>query len=206
MSAKVNKENFEWEQSKFLNLESNNRPVKWVFNDIKNNEAEYIKYTNNTNKIIKVLNDTFKLKKFHRLQFAAINAVLNGDNVYVQMPTGAGKSLIYQLPGQISDSVTIVICPLLSLIEDQVNKLKLLNIPVAAYDLTVGQPLIDFKLIYITPEKFITNNFIYKIKYLYNNKKLKRVVIDEAHCVSFIIILCLLFYHNKHLLFKFNKR
>ena len=56
MSAKVNKENFEWEQSKFLNLESNNRPVKWVFNDIKNNEAEYIKYTNNTNKIIKVLN------------------------------------------------------------------------------------------------------------------------------------------------------
>ena len=126
MSAKVNKENFEWEQSKFLNLESNNRPVKWVFNDIKNNEAEYIKYTNNTNKIIKVLNDTFKLKKFHRLQFAAINAVLNGDNVYVQMPTGAGKSLIYQLPGQISDSVTIVICPLLSLIDDQV-KVKIIK-------------------------------------------------------------------------------
>eukprot|EP01029_Cantina_marsupialis_P002613 TRINITY_DN124487_c1_g1_i1.p1 TRINITY_DN124487_c1_g1~~TRINITY_DN124487_c1_g1_i1.p1 ORF type:complete len:569 (+),score=125.87 TRINITY_DN124487_c1_g1_i1:166-1872(+) len=133
---------------------------------------------------------------FRELQKEAITAALEGNDVFVMMPTGGGKSLCYQLPSVIDKGITIVISPLISLIQDQVTSMVKLGIPTTFVgsnqkpkiegqiytELSWAEPSI--KLLYITPEKLETSDFMEKLTILSRKGLLARFVLDESHCVS----------------------
>lgn len=145
----------------------------------------------------------FHLTGFRPNQLEAINATLSGKDTFVLMPTGGGKSLCYQLPSIISSGqtrgVTVVISPLLSLMQDQVSHLQQLKIQALLVNSEVTQehrrlvmdslkdPQVEkyIQLLYITPEMISKSSRIVEaFRDLYRRKKLARIVIDEAHCVS----------------------
>lgn len=151
--------------------------------------------------IIKAMKYVFKLKSFRENQLEAINAALAGNDCFILMPTGGGKSLCYQLPSIISggttSGLTIVISPLLSLIQDQIKHLQDKGIPCAYIsgnmdstlrswvfnELKKDEPVL--KLLYMTPEMVNKSSQVQRsLKLLYNRRKLARFVVDEAHCLS----------------------
>lgn len=150
-----------------------------------------------------VMKDRFHLRGFRPNQLEAINATLSGKDAFVLMPTGGGKSLCYQLPSVINSGktrgVTIVVSPLLSLIEDQVEHLKQLKIKAFFINGDASQEHRKFvvdtlakrtadeiiQLLYITPEMISkSSNLRNSLRILHRNGKFARLVIDEAHCVS----------------------
>ncbi|WP_300360437.1 DNA helicase RecQ [uncultured Pseudoalteromonas sp.] len=137
-----------------------------------------------------VLKQVFGYKDFRDGQEAIIAAALDGQDSLVLLPTGGGKSLCYQVPALIFDGVTVVISPLISLMQDQVAQLRALGVQ-AAYinnslpfeeqqavyqQLHYGQ----IKLLYVAPEKVLQHEFLERLSHL----KLALFAIDEAHCVS----------------------
>ena len=137
-----------------------------------------------------VLKQVFGYKDFRDGQEAIIAAALDGQDSLVLLPTGGGKSLCYQVPALILDGVTVVISPLISLMQDQVAQLRALGVQ-AAYinnslpfeeqqavyqQLHYGQ----IKLLYVAPEKVLQHEFLERLSHL----NLALFAIDEAHCVS----------------------
>ena len=151
----------------------------------------------------RVLKERFRLGGFRVNQVEAINATLAGQDTFVLMPTGGGKSLCYQLPallrGGKTQGVTLVISPLLSLMADQVQHLQHLNIratlingQTSAADRTelirkLDDPKVGdlLQLLYVTPEMMNKSpRMMDAFNRLHGRKRLARLVIDEAHCVS----------------------
>ncbi|KAK9465274.1 hypothetical protein V1512DRAFT_242233 [Lipomyces arxii] len=149
--------------------------------------------------VCQVLGLTFKLPGFRKNQLEIINATLSGSDVFVLMPTGGGKSLCYQLPALVNRGktrgTTIVISPLISLMEDQVGHLRDMGISAemisSKSDLQDRRRAFDslwngdLTLLYISPEMLNTSGKLRSaISTLHQKQKLARIVIDEAHCVS----------------------
>lgn len=151
----------------------------------------------------KKLKDRFRMKGFRHNQLEAINATLAGEDAFVLMPTGGGKSLCYQLPAVIrsgkTKGVTIVVSPLLSLMQDQVTHMKALGIQAVAFNSECSKeykrqvmgafderyPENFVELLYVTPEMVNKSpQFTEGMNTLYRKGKFARLVIDEAHCVS----------------------
>lgn len=138
----------------------------------------------------KILKEIFGYDRFRYGQEETINNILKGRDVMALMPTGAGKSICYQLPAVVSKGITIVISPLISLMADQVRSLKSLGIRGAYLNstLTFKQYLkaLDnakkgmYKIIYVAPERLETNEFLDFAQ----NADISIIAIDEAHCVS----------------------
>ena len=132
----------------------------------------------------------FGYSSFKRGQIEAIQAVLRGEDVTVFWATGSGKSLCYQIPALYSKKTAIVISPLISLMQDQVQRLNgLSNEKLATY---LGSAQADgmeedralrgdYRLVYITPEKLMSSGFLDRLA---NSLDLCCVAVDEAHCVS----------------------
>jgi len=137
------------------------------------------------------LNKFFNHPDFRGEQEKIIDRVINEHgHCLVLMPTGAGKSICYQLPALLFEGVTIVISPLIALMQDQVDALKRKNIPAEFINSTVTaeqrkERLKRFvegkvKLLYVTPERFRKQEFIDAIKTV----KVSLLAVDEAHCIS----------------------
>ena len=139
-----------------------------------------------------VLKTVFGYDEFRPLQKDIITNVLKGHDTLAVMPTGGGKSLCYQLPALIMQGITIVVSPLISLMQDQVSSLKTAGIQSAFLNSTQSWEeyckTIDeiksgqIKIIYVSPEGLATN----KIRELLSSLELEIscITIDEAHCVS----------------------
>lgn len=134
---------------------------------------------------------------FRPNQREVINASLSGHDVFVLMPTGGGKSLTYQLPALICPGITLVISPLVSLIQDQIMHLLQANIPATYLSANLewaeqqeifrelGSSYCKYKLLYVTPEKVAKSDHLLRhLESLHSRELLARIVIDEAHCVS----------------------
>ncbi|XP_055349321.1 recQ-like DNA helicase blm-1 [Paramacrobiotus metropolitanus] len=161
--------------------------------------GRYEKDFSHTPKMRAVFKATFGLRTFRTNQLQAVNAACLGEDCFILMPTGGGKSLCYQLPALVSGGVTVVVSPLKSLIQDQVHHLSVLRINAKALssdtpsgeqneiyqDLNSPKPKIA--LLYLTPEK-LSEKYGAKIRAAlmtaHGNGQLTRFVIDEAHCVS----------------------
>ncbi|KAM5135161.1 ATP-dependent DNA helicase Q5 [Mantella aurantiaca] len=145
-----------------------------------------------------VLKKVFGFDAFRSdMQENATRAVITGDrDVFVCMPTGAGKSLCYQLPAVLKSGITLVISPLIALIQDQIDHLVALKIRASSLnsklaaadrrqifqDLESEDPQV--KLLYITPEMAAAPSFQSTLSSLLARSLLSYLVVDEAHCVS----------------------
>ncbi|CAD7699899.1 unnamed protein product [Ostreobium quekettii] len=147
--------------------------------------------------VMRVLKNVFGIQNFRPLQQEVINTTLHGRDVLCLMPSGGGKSLCYQLPAAISNGVTLVVSPLLSLITDQVMGLKAVGIQALALmsllsreETTqayraVDNPSTGVKMLYSTPEMVIkAKRLMSKLEKLHKAGRLDRIAIDEAHCCS----------------------
>ncbi|XP_043963511.1 ATP-dependent DNA helicase Q1 isoform X2 [Gambusia affinis] len=143
------------------------------------------------------LKSSFGLSKFRPLQLRAINLTMAGNDVFLVMPTGRGKSLCFQLPAICSKGITLVITPLVSLMEDQIMHLKSVGIPAVMLNASSSKEhsklvlagmtdvKVPFKMVYVTPEKVAKSKLLMsRLEKAYNAKLLSRIVVDEVHCCS----------------------
>ncbi|XP_021045191.1 ATP-dependent DNA helicase Q1 [Mus pahari] len=148
-------------------------------------------------KVKDVLQNVFKLQKFRPLQLETINVTMARKDIFLVMPTGGGKSLCYQLPALCSDGFTLVICPLISLMEDQLMVLKQLGISATMLNASTSKEHVKWvhaemvnknsqlKLIYVTPEKIAKSKmFMSRLEKAYEAGRLTGVAVDEVHCCS----------------------
>ncbi|NKE05970.1 DNA helicase RecQ [Mesobacillus selenatarsenatis] len=137
-----------------------------------------------------LLQEHFGYSSFRLGQEQAISSVLEGKNTVCVMPTGGGKSIVYQIPALVLPGTTIVISPLISLMKDQVDTLVQLGIP-ATYinsSLTAGEAAArmddarngKYKLLYIAPERLGSWEFIDDLQ----DMEIPLIAVDEAHCIS----------------------
>jgi ATP-dependent DNA helicase RecQ len=139
--------------------------------------------------LLSVLRSEFSLDEFRPGQEDVIRSVLGGRDALVVMPTGAGKSLIYQLPALLLPGLTLVVSPLIALMKDQTDKLDELgvdawtiNSSLSAAEKREAEAAVSGtgKILYVTPERFRDRDFFE----LLLEREVSLFVVDEAHCVS----------------------
>jgi superfamily II DNA helicase RecQ len=132
----------------------------------------------------------FGLAEFRPGQAQVISSVLSGRNTVVVMPTGAGKSLCYQLPAMLLPGVTLVISPLIALMKDQVEQLTARGIPATFINSSLSDMdradrirrlrAGEYKLVYVAPERFRSPSFLDALAQV----GVDLLAVDEAHCIS----------------------
>ena len=138
----------------------------------------------------RILKEVFGYLSFRPGQEEVIHEILSGNHVLTVMPTGAGKSMCFQIPALMGEGLTLVVSPLVALMEDQVASLKLdgvaaetinssrdREVNIASWQrVTAG----EVRLLYISPERLLTERMLSALRRL----KVKHIAIDEAHCIS----------------------
>ena len=142
---------------------------------------------NNSQELLKKY---FGYDNFRKGQAEIIDQILSGRDVLAIMPTGAGKSICYQIPAMILPGITLVISPLISLMKDQVDSLNVVGIPATYVNSTLSDTEYSatlqnisqniYKIIYVAPERLNSNYFLNFL----NTLNISMITIDEAHCVS----------------------
>lgn len=143
-----------------------------------------------TNEKLKVLSEYFGHHSFRQGQEEIIDSILSGRDCLGVMPTGAGKSLCYQVPALMSEGITVVVSPLISLMKDQVSSLIQSGVRAAYLNSSLTSEQFNtalanakrgmYKIIYVAPERLCTPAFLS----LANSVMISQVTVDEAHCVS----------------------
>lgn len=137
-----------------------------------------------------VLQSVFGYEAFRSHQADIIEDVMAGQDCFVLMPTGGGKSLCYQVPAILRSGTAIVVSPLIALMQDQVSALKANGVKAAYYNSTLDVQTADqvlmqlhtgqLDLLYVSPERLFNNTFLQQLQQL----PIALFAIDEAHCVS----------------------
>lgn len=133
-------------------------------------------------------------RAFRPLQSDAVRAVVEGRDSLVVLPTGGGKSLCYQLPPLLTEKLTLVVSPLIALMQDQVDGLRLNGYPAAALHSQIDDDEVratydsieagELKLLLVSPERAVTGGFLSRVRQLGEDGKIGAIAIDEAHCIS----------------------
>ena len=136
------------------------------------------------------LKAVFGYDSFRPGQEAVINAILDGRDILAVMTTGAGKSLCYQVPAMLLSGITLVISPLISLMQDQVKALNEAGVNAAFINSSLSEKELNdtfknaykghYKIIYVAPERLMSEGFISFAK----SVEISMVTVDEAHCIS----------------------
>ena len=137
-----------------------------------------------------LLREYYGYSSFREGQETVIGKILSGEEVVGVMPTGAGKSICYQLPALVLDGCALVISPLISLMKDQVGALTQSGIPAAYLNSSLTEKQVSlaisnavrgkYKIIYVAPERLLTERFLE----LASQLNISLVAVDEAHCIS----------------------
>ena len=141
-------------------------------------------------KIYEILKKYFGYTVFRDGQEEIIENILNKKDTLGVMPTGGGKSICYQIPALVFDGITLVISPLISLMQDQVTALNTLGIPSVYINSSLSQKESNeifkniyadqYKIVYVAPERLENEYFVEQIK----AKHISQIAVDEAHCIS----------------------
>jgi RecQ family ATP-dependent DNA helicase len=136
------------------------------------------------------LRQHFGFEDFREGQREVINAILEGHDTVVVMPTGGGKSLCYQLPALMKPGATVVVSPLIALMKDQVDALQARNLPATFINSSItfeeqkarinGVRRGEYKLVYVAPERFRSAHFVETLRSI----DISLFAVDEAHCIS----------------------
>ena len=138
----------------------------------------------------KLLAERFGYTAFLPGQEDSLRSILSGRNLLVVMPTGSGKSLLYQLPALMQSGLTLVVSPLISLMKDQVDELQRKGIAATFVNSSLSHDeqrarlaqcaYGRIKLLYVAPERFRNRGFLQTLR----NANISRMAVDEAHCIS----------------------
>ena len=139
---------------------------------------------------LEVLNAVFGYSDFRPLQKEIVDALLGGQDAFVLMPTGGGKSLCYQIPALLRPGTGIVVSPLISLMKDQVDALCANGVSAAHYNSSMPAAAArqvlakmhagELDLLYVSPERLTNPAFLERL----HGIELSLFAIDEAHCIS----------------------
>ena len=141
-------------------------------------------------KLLDTLKQYWHYDSFRPMQREAMESVLSGRDTLVLMPTGGGKSIIYQLPTLVSDGLCIVVTPLIALMKDQVDRLRRMGIAAVAVHSGLSARQIDIaldncvygdvKFLYVAPERLSSEMFRLRV----DRMNVSLLAVDEAHCIS----------------------
>lgn len=166
--------------------------MKLLSKDINTSDAETKDTCNNDKyhtpeQALKIL---FGYDSFRAGQKSVIDSILAGRDAFAVMPTGAGKSVCYQIPAVLLSGITLVVSPLISLMQDQVKALNEAGVPAAFINSSLSEKDYNetirrarqgiYKIIYIAPERLVTEGFLALAK----SVPISMVTVDEAHCIS----------------------
>ena len=145
-------------------------------------------------KIEQALKQYFGHESFRAGQREIIEYALDGCDAFVLMPTGGGKSLVYQLPALLMPGLTVVILPLIALMQDQVDRMRANGLPASFVNSTLSSAQRvereraalngQLKLLYVAPERLVSGNFLSFLDQVERTVGLSLIAVDEAHCVS----------------------
>ncbi len=137
-----------------------------------------------------LMRKVFGFREFRPGQAEILEAIFSGEEVVVVMPTGGGKSLCYQLPALLLPGTTLVISPLIALMKDQVDSLRIFEVPAVSVNSLMGLAEQEealakiaqgsYKLIYASPERLRSAPFLKALR----KNRISLVAVDEAHCIS----------------------